>query len=57
EAIMQAYMHGEEDPHQIKLAQALQWCKQAWDDIPAETIKHCWNTPAYSSTEAGSPIS
>ncbi|KAE9045261.1 hypothetical protein PR002_g2330 [Phytophthora rubi] len=23
EAIMQAYMHGEEDPHQIKLAQAL----------------------------------
>ncbi|KAE9088223.1 hypothetical protein PF002_g27553 [Phytophthora fragariae] len=54
---MQAYMHGEEDPHQIKLAQALQWCKQAWDDIPAETIKHCWNTPAYSSTEAGSPIS
>ncbi|KAE9169278.1 hypothetical protein PF004_g28230, partial [Phytophthora fragariae] len=41
EAIMQAHMHGEEDPHQIKLAQALQWCKQAWDDIPAETIKHC----------------
>ncbi|KAE9204116.1 hypothetical protein PF004_g17938 [Phytophthora fragariae] len=40
EAIMQAYMHGSEDPHQIKLAQTLQWCKQAWDDIPDDTIKH-----------------
>ncbi|KAE9004944.1 hypothetical protein PR001_g16904 [Phytophthora rubi] len=40
ETIMQAYMHGSEDPHQIKLAQTLQWCKQAWDDIPDDTIKH-----------------
>ncbi|KAE9326845.1 hypothetical protein PR003_g16149, partial [Phytophthora rubi] len=42
EAVMQRFMAGEPDAHDIGVAEALQWCKEAWDSITPAVIQHCW---------------
>jgi hypothetical protein len=42
EAVMQRFLAGDEDAHNIEMVEAIQWCKDAWDKVTPETIRNCW---------------
>jgi hypothetical protein len=37
EAVMQRFLAGDEDAHNIEMVEAIQWCKDAWDKVTPET--------------------
>jgi hypothetical protein len=42
EAIMRRYLDGDEDAHKIEMIEAVHWCKDAWEKVSPDAIRHCW---------------